>query len=203
MSPLFTQPPAPFLLERKLGGGYRIVLFPETVHAVYMHLTEEQYKELQAQMIKNGPEPFVFDERSKLTPEEYERLKEHILGSGIGLVQPFVTQVQQPQPTGNGRIVLIDAFPRLIDVCDKSSWEFICEHLLHRMSKGYKEYGTLLRSHNGRNALQDALDEALDGFMYATQVNIETPSYDAEELQRCFLEAAQLCKEMMEKQAEN
>jgi len=50
MSPLFTQPPPIILLERKLGGGYRIVLFPETVHAVYMHLTEEQYEELRKQM---------------------------------------------------------------------------------------------------------------------------------------------------------
>lgn len=102
---------------------------------------------------------------------------------------------EQPQPTGNGRIVLFEA----IAYTNGHKYEWLRELLLARAVQGKEKYKTYLRAHNGRNALQDALDEALDGLMYATQENMQTPSYEAEELQRIFLEAAQLCRKIMSK----
>lgn len=100
--------------------------------------------------------------------------------------------MEQPQPTGNGRIVLFEAITFANGYGHQHEW--MCEKLLERATQGKTKYGTWLRTENGRSALQDALEEALDGLMYATQLNMEQPSYDAEELQRLFLEAAQLCK---------
>lgn len=107
--------------------------------------------------------------------------------------------MEQPQPTGNGRIVLIEALAHSVTALDVEENDWLSVQLIERALQGKEKYGTYLRANNGRNALQDALDEALDGYMYATQLNMEQPSYDAEELQRMFLDAAQLCKQMMSK----
>lgn len=45
-----------------------------------------------------------------------------------------------------------------------------------RVDKGTKEYGEPLTSHNGRDALQDAYEEALDMAMYLKQAIVERDS---------------------------
>lgn len=45
--------------------------------------------------------------------------------------------------------------------------------LVAREAHGIKEYGTPLQPHNGRDALQDAYEEALDLACYLKQVLIE------------------------------
>lgn len=42
-----------------------------------------------------------------------------------------------------------------------------------RERKGIKTYGTTLQPFNGRNAIQDALEEVADLFVYMTQLLIE------------------------------
>jgi hypothetical protein len=42
-----------------------------------------------------------------------------------------------------------------------------------RIAKGTAEYGEPLRTHNGRDALQDAYEEALDLALYLRQVIAE------------------------------
>lgn len=42
-----------------------------------------------------------------------------------------------------------------------------------RINKGTREYGERLQTHNGRNALQDAYEEALDLAMYLKQALLE------------------------------
>lgn len=59
----------------------------------------------------------------------------------------------EPEPTGNGEIVLFEVMQDLID----------------RAQAGKKKYGTYLRTHNGRNALNDAYQEHLDALMYIKQ----------------------------------
>ena len=103
---------------------------------------------------------------------------------------------EQPAPTGNGRIVLFEAIAFANSYGHQHEW--MCEQLLDRAMQGKTKYGTWLRANNGRDVLRDVLDEALDGLMYATQLNMEKPSYDAEELQRTFLEAAQICKVLID-----
>jgi hypothetical protein len=45
--------------------------------------------------------------------------------------------------------------------------------LLARMEAGQQRYGTLLETHNGRDALMDAYQEALDLCMYLRQAIME------------------------------
>jgi hypothetical protein len=61
---------------------------------------------------------------------------------------------EQPAPTPN-------AGPDL--------WEEIIAMMRQRQAVGLARYGTALQSHNGRNALRDALDEALDMSVYLHQ----------------------------------
>jgi hypothetical protein len=45
-----------------------------------------------------------------------------------------------------------------------------------RKAVGLERYGTLLQPHNGRDALQDAYEEAIDLAMYLKQVILERES---------------------------
>lgn len=63
----------------------------------------------------------------------------------------------QPTPTGDGVVVLNEVVRDLQD----------------RAAMGHMKYGTKLRTHNGRNALLDAYQEALDLAMYLKQALME------------------------------
>lgn len=63
----------------------------------------------------------------------------------------------QPAPTGNGAPVL----------------ELVIADLQARSEMGRAKYGTVLRAGNGRDALMDAYQEALDQAMYLRQALTE------------------------------
>ena len=63
----------------------------------------------------------------------------------------------EPAPTGEGKIIL----------------DLVQKDLKDRAEVGKKKYGTLLRAHNGRDALVDALQEAYDLVMYLRQTIYE------------------------------
>ena len=63
----------------------------------------------------------------------------------------------EPPPAPGGRIVLDE----------------VIEDLKHRSDFGIKKYGTPLMSHNGRDALMDAYQEALDLVVYLRQAIME------------------------------
>lgn len=63
--------------------------------------------------------------------------------------------------------------------------------LRERKEKGLETYGTILQPHNGRNALQDLLEELLDGACYACQVCLENPENVA--LKAIYNRTLQLC----------
>ena len=48
-------------------------------------------------------------------------------------------------------------------------WELVIEDMKDRNHTGIKKYGTPLQAHNGRNALVDAYQEALDLAVYLRQ----------------------------------
>jgi hypothetical protein len=64
---------------------------------------------------------------------------------------------KQPHPTGDGEVV-VDA---------------VIEDMRLRANHGKKLYGTYLRTDNGRDALIDAYQEALDLCVYLKQVLME------------------------------
>lgn len=65
--------------------------------------------------------------------------------------------IKEPMPTGGETIVLDE----------------VIKDLKSRSDVGAIKYGTVLRSKNGRNALMDAYQEALDLCMYLKQLLIE------------------------------
>lgn len=69
----------------------------------------------------------------------------------------MTTHTEQPAPTGNGEIVYLA----------------VIEDMRQRAELGRSRYGTYLRTHNGRAALRDAYEEALDLCMYLKQMMME------------------------------
>ena len=68
---------------------------------------------------------------------------------------------QQPMPTpGSANVtpVAVETFLRI---------------LAQQTAKGAATYGTELQANNGRNAVQDALEEAVDLFQYLVQIKME------------------------------
>lgn len=49
-----------------------------------------------------------------------------------------------------------------------------------REQRGIRTYGTTLRTHNGRDPVQDALEEACDLWQYLTQIMLERAAMYAE-----------------------
>lgn len=49
----------------------------------------------------------------------------------------------------------------------------VCDYIEQRKQLGITRYGTGLQPHNGRDALRDAFEEAVDLVMYLAQVIIE------------------------------
>jgi hypothetical protein len=66
---------------------------------------------------------------------------------------------EQPKPTENEKsgVVILK----------------VMEDLENQAIKGLQHYGTVLKTHNGRDALQDAYEEALDLAMYLAQAIME------------------------------
>ena len=63
--------------------------------------------------------------------------------------------------------------PEPIKNTNKPVWESVIEDMRARDELGFKRYGVRLQPHNGRNALQDAYEEALDLVVYLRQRIIE------------------------------
>ena len=59
--------------------------------------------------------------------------------------------------------------------------DLVIEDMKERKKMGKKKYGVPLRAHNGRNALQDAYEEALDLCQYLKQALVESASQKGEE----------------------
>jgi len=66
----------------------------------------------------------------------------------------------------------------------------ICEAVAERMKLGVRKYGHALQAYNGRDAMQDAWEEALDLLAYTGQASMEEPL--DEMLHDLYSEAADL-----------
>lgn len=75
----------------------------------------------------------------------------------------------EPIPTGEG----IDVGGMAATLARDAGHARVAEDLESRIAFGERKYGTRLRTHNGRNALMDTYQEALDGSQYAMQCHLE------------------------------
>lgn len=84
---------------------------------------------------------------------------------------------EQPKPTGDGPIVWKqvdrDLRRKIKNMNDNSSGVEALEDIRDRVDFGAEKYGTVLRAFNGRDALQDSLEEAYDLVLYLKQLQIE------------------------------
>ncbi len=74
----------------------------------------------------------------------------------------------QPEPVATGQSAPV--LPALLSAVGDAA---VREALEARARLGLERYGTALHSHNGRDAEEDALQEALDGLMYVQQAMME------------------------------
>lgn len=65
--------------------------------------------------------------------------------------------------------------PGAIDVTPVARTAFL-EMLVQREAKGIEVYGVTLQSHNGRDAVRDAMEEAVDLWQYLVQIGLERES---------------------------
>ena len=94
----------------------------------------------------------LFEAREEVHNLRIERMKlrgEH--------VPPLASATPQPPPKGDGDPIL----------------PMVLADINARAEMGFKKYGTLLRTNNGRDALMDALQEAIDLVMYLRQAIAE------------------------------
>jgi hypothetical protein len=82
--------------------------------------------------------------------------------------------IAEPAPTGDGRSVT-DALMTYIDTTDRTEQHRhrLQSMLSARRELGRSQYGTELRTDNGRAAYVDCLQELLDAALYATQGRME------------------------------
>ena len=86
------------------------------------------------------------------------------------------TQLQKPQPapTGDG----VPVWPAVMaDLQERPLRQFrhLVPHMQARHEFGLAKYGTPLKTNNGRDAMVDALQEALDLVAYLSQLLLELP----------------------------
>jgi hypothetical protein len=71
----------------------------------------------------------------------------------------------QPPPTTGEQ----EVYPEAIRI--------FLQTMRQQMEKGIEEYGTPLKTHNGRDALVDAMYEVIDLWMYLVQKYLEQQSF--------------------------
>lgn len=83
------------------------------------------------------------------------------------------TDQQLPQP-GKELVhqAIIDELPQY-GVLDEAEIYAIRQGVQARLDLGVKKYGQALQSHNGRDAAQDAWEEAIDLMVYLYQMHME------------------------------
>lgn len=122
----------------------------------------------------------IYDPNDLAAVERARQVRGHIPRSEFdyppGSEPGFPPPRPQPAPTGDG--------PEVLPV--------VIERLKGRSEKGRRKYGTPLRAHNGRDALQDAIDEVDDQQAYLTQLQMQWPALEARVRHDALEEALQL-----------
>ena len=111
-------------------------------------------------------------------PPKWRQYLDHVAAGGArvedeaGLLYPAAQDQPPPQP---GQKSVTD---KLVEVM-KSRYTPVklIEEVLARREVGRRRYGTELFTHNGRDALVDAIAELMDAAMYLTQAQLEDPDF--------------------------
>jgi hypothetical protein len=102
------------------------------------------------------------------------------------LEETYMMPIQQPHPTIDER-----SRPVLPTECEALAEYFrgnngrpedsCLEYLAARIQQGIETYGQALRTHNGRDAVEDALQESADAVLYLTQALAEEQQREVDE----------------------
>lgn len=88
--------------------------------------------------------------------------------------------IDQPPPRPGAVVVLDEA----ICYVEQMEGPGLADDLRARAEMGKDRYGTLLMTHNGRDAIMDCYQECLDALMYITQAKLELPSEESQRLSK-------------------
>lgn len=186
-------------IDRLSSGGYRLRISPGTVYELWVDLTDAQAREMARQIYVL--ETHGSQEQPQNAYESYQDFKRRVDRGRVIDMDKISDALrrqaeEQPQPTGNGRIVLFDVLAEIHSPLYFTEW--LSVELTERAQVGKAKYGTYLRVNNGRDALRDALDEVLDGLMYAWQLYLETGTTEAKDLCGSFYSLIVQCKLLMD-----
>ena len=101
------------------------------------------------------------------------------------------SSIMQPDPTPNDQPKVIDALVNDLHNEDNllhesepmsSYGDVVTQDIINRAFIGKERYGVFLQPHNGRDALLDAYEEALDLATYLMQVVMETKASKSDEV---------------------
>lgn len=106
-------------------------------------------------------------------------------GNGVPAATP------QPPPADGQDLVLLMVVKDVIDSSGSQTAFRMTRDLMARAEMGRAKYGVMLHTCNGRDALMDAYQEALDLVMYMRQKLAEKPSL---RLQAEYLKAIELAQ---------
>lgn len=106
----------------------------------------------------------------------------------MNLVQAAILEQAKPMTTRKSRPVINRVIKAYIE--SNSMHGDVIAQLMSRVQKGNSVYGGTLCTHNGRRASVDALQEALDGFLYTTQLIMEQEHRDGRPANPVALKAA-------------
>jgi hypothetical protein len=100
----------------------------------------------------------------------------------MDIQDPFDPTKPEPAPIKNDRpaiqdLVIADLRQRT-GTAPRAYAGLVAADIEERKAQGLAKYGTLLQAHNGRNAIVDAYQEALDAVQYLKQANEEGAELD-------------------------
>jgi len=105
----------------------------------------------------------------------------------------------QPAPIPNTLPPVVDgAMGAVRAIVDGREGRDLARILLRRSELGRAEYGTELQPHNGRKVAVDALQEAVDLVMYASQGLLETHGADRLDWAMIQCDSARLARRILE-----
>lgn len=99
-------------------------------------------------------------------------------------IRPAKPVMSQPAPTPNDRPATWDL---VIAECESWASPDLIARMRARDAKGLATYGVRLQSHNGRDSLEDAMDEILDFMVYVKNGELEATD---DQDRRDFVDAA-------------
>jgi hypothetical protein len=103
--------------------------------------------------------------------------------------------IPEPSPIPNDNPSIHDL---VAEDLKRDTYIILIKDILDRKQFGLDKYGTILQAGNGRNALNDAFQEVLDGICYIKQETLQSDSLESKMLYFKLIDIAEDLKDLIE-----